>query len=160
MRPTVPGYNYPNRILCLQCYGSHLRYEAYNARIQLSKYNATPAILASGNTCNWQYAQRASGATGNTCKGRHRQLATGNTCNWQHVQLIARAISSLVPSEVVEQVFDIYCRPMVGGTTDGFSLDKDKVCRFYGDFLLAANTAYLLPEFLEMWQNVRIPIVV
>ena len=69
-------------------------------------------------------------------------------------------ISSLVPSEVVEQVFDIYCRPMVGGTSDEFSLDKDKVCRFYGDFLLAANTAYLLPEFLEMWQNVRIPIVV
>jgi len=62
-------------------------------------------------------------------------------------------ISSLVPSEVVEQVFDIYCSPMLGGTSDEFSLDKDKVCRFYGDFLLAANTAYLLPEFLEMWQN-------
>merc|ERR1719312_386457 len=63
------------------------------------------------------------------------------------------AISELVPPEVVEQVFDIYCRPMVGGTLDEFSLDKDKVCRFYCDFLLAANKAYLLPEFLEMWQN-------
>ena len=53
-----------------------------------------PAILASGNTCNWQYAQRASGATGNSWKGRHRQLATlatSNTCNWQHVQLATRA---------------------------------------------------------------------
>jgi len=25
--------------------------------------------------------------------------------------------------------------------------------RFYGDFLLAANTGYLLAEFLEMWQK-------
>jgi len=63
------------------------------------------------------------------------------------------AISDLVPSEIVGQVFDVYCSPMEGGTDDEFSLNKDKVCRFYGDFLLAVNTAYLLTEFLEMWQN-------
>jgi len=63
------------------------------------------------------------------------------------------AISDLVPSEVVRQVFDMYCSPMDGGTDDEFSLGTDKVCRFYGDFLLAVNTAYLLTEFLEMWQN-------
>jgi len=63
------------------------------------------------------------------------------------------AISDLVPSEVVGQVFDMYCSPMEGGTDDEFSLNTDKVCRFYGDFLLAVNTAYLLTEFLEMWQN-------
>merc|ERR1712096_382951 len=40
-----------------------------------------------------------------------------------------------------------------GGGEDEFSLDTDKVCRFYGDFLLAANTGYLLSEFLEMWQK-------
>ena len=65
------------------------------------------------------------------------------------------AISDLVPSEIVGQVFDVYCSPMEGGTDDEFSLNTDKVCRFYGDFLLAVNTAYLLTEFLEMWQNVR-----
>jgi len=63
------------------------------------------------------------------------------------------AISELVPPEIVDQVFSFYCKPMVGGSADEFCLDEDKVCRFYGDFLLAANTAYLLPEFLEMWQN-------
>jgi len=63
------------------------------------------------------------------------------------------AISDLVPSEIVGQVFDVYCSPMEGGTDDEFSLNTDKVCRFYGDFLLAVNTAYLLTEFLEMWQN-------
>jgi len=63
------------------------------------------------------------------------------------------ALSELVPSQIVSQVFGFYCTPMVGGTEDEFSLDTDKVCRFYGDFLLAANTAYLLAEFLEMWQN-------
>jgi len=63
------------------------------------------------------------------------------------------ALSELVPSQIVSQVFGFYCTPMVGGTQDEFSLDTDKVCRFYGDFLLAANTAYLLAEFLEMWQN-------
>ena len=69
------------------------------------------------------------------------------------------ALSELVPSQIVSQVFGFYCTPMVGGTQDEFSLDTDKVCRFYGDFLLAANTAYLLAEFLEMWQNVSTSVI-
>jgi len=63
------------------------------------------------------------------------------------------ALSELVPAQVVSQVFSFYCQPMVGGKEDEFSLDTDKVCRFYGDFLLAANTGYLLAEFLDMWQK-------
>jgi len=63
------------------------------------------------------------------------------------------ALSELVPKEIVSQVFCIYCDPMVGGETDEFSLHKDKVCRFYGDYLLAANTGFMLSEFLEMWQK-------
>ena len=64
------------------------------------------------------------------------------------------ALSELVPAQVVSQVFGFYCQPMVGGKEDEFTLDMDKVCRFYGDFLLAANTGYSLAEFLDMWQKV------
>jgi len=70
----------------------------------------------------------------------------------QKVETIS-ALSELVPADIVSQVFSFYCQPMVGGGEDEFSLDTDKVCRFYGDFLLAANTGYLLSEFLEMWQK-------
>jgi len=64
-----------------------------------------------------------------------------------------KELSDLVPAELVGQVFDIYCNQMTGGSNDEFSVDRDRVCRFYGDFLLAANTGYQLPEFLEMWQK-------
>jgi len=63
------------------------------------------------------------------------------------------ALADLVPAEIVDQVFCFYCDHMQGGKEDEFSLDTDKVCRFYGDFLLAANTGYLLSEFLDMWQK-------
>jgi len=63
------------------------------------------------------------------------------------------ALGDLVAVDILSQVFDTYCHPMEGGTEDEFSLDKDKVCRFYGDFLLAVNTKYNLAEFLEMWQK-------
>jgi len=62
-------------------------------------------------------------------------------------------LGDLVPKEIVDQVFDVYCGPMEGGSNDEFSLDKDKVCRFYGNFLLAVNTKYNLTEFLDMWQK-------
>jgi len=65
----------------------------------------------------------------------------------------SEALGELVPSKVLEQVFDIYSNPMEGGSEDEFSLDSEKVCRFYGDFLLAVNTKYNLDEFLEMWQK-------
>lgn len=63
------------------------------------------------------------------------------------------ALASLVPKEITRQVFDIYCSPLEGGEEGEYSLDKDKVCRFYGNFMLAASTSYLLTEFLEMWQK-------
>jgi len=63
------------------------------------------------------------------------------------------ALQELVVKEVLEQVFSIYCHPMEGGKEDEFSLDKDKVARFYGDFLLAVNTKYVMEEFLDMWQK-------
>ena len=32
--------------------------------------------------------------------------------------------------------------------------DKPLLCRFYGDFLLAAGSNFDLPEFLATWQKV------
>jgi len=63
------------------------------------------------------------------------------------------SLSELVPPMIVGQVFDIYCDHMVGGTDEEYSLKAEKVCRFYGDFLLAANSCYNLNEFLDMWQK-------
>jgi len=61
------------------------------------------------------------------------------------------ALSELVNEEIVSQVFDLYCDKI---DSDDFKLNREKVSRFYGDFLLAANSGYVLPEFLEMWQKV------
>ena len=36
-------------------------------------------------------------------------------------------LSDLVNPEVLSQVFDIYCAPMLGGTPDQYSLDNVKV---------------------------------
>jgi len=63
------------------------------------------------------------------------------------------ALEELVPKEISRQVFDMYCSPLEGGEIGEYSLDKDKVCRFYGDFLLAANVKFKLSEFLDMWQK-------
>jgi len=62
-------------------------------------------------------------------------------------------LSSLVSDQVLDQVFDIYCDPMEGGEEDEFSVNKEKVSRFFGDFLLATISGYVLEEFLEMWQK-------
>jgi len=66
---------------------------------------------------------------------------------------VVTALADLVPKEITRQVFDIYCSPLEGGEPGEYSLDKDKVCRFYGYFLLSASTKYLLSEFLDMWQK-------
>jgi len=60
------------------------------------------------------------------------------------------ALSELVNEEIVSQVFDLYCDKL---ESDDFKLNREKVSRFFGDFLLAANSGYVLPEFLEMWQK-------
>lgn len=67
------------------------------------------------------------------------------------------ALADLVPREICRQVFDIYCNPLEGGEVGEYSVDTDKLSRFFGHYLLATgtgtNTRYNLPEFLEMWSN-------
>jgi len=67
-----------------------------------------------------------------------------------HKTETVEALSELVNEEIVNQVFDLYCDKI---ECDDFKLNREKVSRFYGDFLLAANSGYVLPEFLEMWQK-------
>jgi len=68
-------------------------------------------------------------------------------------QETVETLADLVNTEVLSQVFDIYCTPMRGGTDNQYSLDKDKVSRFYGDFLLIDGSNFALEEFLDMWQK-------
>jgi len=70
-----------------------------------------------------------------------------------HKKETVSTLSSLVSDQVLDQVFDIYCDPMEGGEEDEFSVNKEKVSRFFGDFLLATISGYVLEEFLEMWQK-------
>jgi len=70
-----------------------------------------------------------------------------------HKAETVRELASLVNEQVLSQVFDVYCEPMTGGEVDEYSLNKARVSRFYGDFLLAANSGYVLSEFMEMWQK-------
>jgi len=60
-------------------------------------------------------------------------------------------LSNLAPAELLGQLFDIYCMPQEGG--EWYKLHREKVSRFFGDFLLAVNSGYVLSEFLEMWQK-------
>jgi len=64
-----------------------------------------------------------------------------------------QSLSDLVNDQIVSQVFDIYCSPMKGGDEDEFSLNKEKVSRFYGDFLLVDGSSFALDEFMDMWQK-------
>jgi len=73
--------------------------------------------------------------------------------NLVHKKETVTTLSSLVHPEVVSRVFDFYTLPVDGGNCDDFSLNQEKVSRFFGDFLLAANSGYVLSEFLEMWQK-------
>lgn len=68
-------------------------------------------------------------------------------------QETVETLADLVNTEVLSQVFDIYCTPMRGGTDNQYSLDKHKVSRFYGDFLLIDGSNFALEEFLDMWQK-------
>ena len=64
-------------------------------------------------------------------------------------------LKDLVNEEILCQVFDIYCAPLEGAEEEGYSLDKDKVCRFFGVFLLFPGTNFTVDEFLDMWQKVQ-----
>jgi len=63
------------------------------------------------------------------------------------------ALKDLVPDSLVSQVFDIYCDIMDGGDGDEYLVNNDKVCRFYGDYLLSSASSFNLAEFSTMWQE-------
>merc|ERR1712083_537623 len=42
---------------------------------------------------------------------------------------------------------------MEGGDEDDYSVNNDKVCRFFGEFLLSPTSGFNLSEFLEMWRQ-------
>ena len=46
-----------------------------------------------------------------------------------HKEETVSTLSSLVNDQVLGQVFDMFCEPMVGGGQDDFCLNKDKVSR-------------------------------
>jgi sister chromatid cohesion protein DCC1 len=76
-------------------------------------------------------------------------------------------ISEVEPNYVVAQVFDFYFHCL---SNDGtvitseknefdvkeplkYAANKDSICKFYGEFLLATSPKYQLSEFISMWQK-------
>jgi len=64
------------------------------------------------------------------------------------------ALKELVNTEVCKQIFNMYCLPIEGGGPGEFAVDRERVSRFYGSYLLAStktSTAYSLTDFSSMW---------
>ena len=64
------------------------------------------------------------------------------------------ALKELVNTEVCKQIFNMYCLPIEGGGPGEFAVDRERVSRFYGFYLLTStktSTSYSLPEFSSMW---------
>lgn len=63
------------------------------------------------------------------------------------VQVISDIEAELITSQVFDHYFD----------TNG-AVKRDKICRFYGEYLLQSSTVFNLQEFLSIWQE-SLPII-
>jgi len=62
-------------------------------------------------------------------------------------------LKDLVDEDILEQVFLLYCRPADNDDEDSFAVDQDKVCRFFGNYLLTPGSNFTADDFLDMWQK-------
>ena len=62
-------------------------------------------------------------------------------------QLITEIETELLASQVFDHYFD----------SDG-AVKRDKLCRFYGEYLLQSSSVFNLEEFLSIWQD-SLPII-
>ena len=62
-----------------------------------------------------------------------------------------QAISDIEAKEIIEQVFDHYFDPQG-------RVNREKLCRFYGEYLLQSSTVFNCKEFLQIWQE-SLPII-
>jgi len=66
------------------------------------------------------------------------------------------ALAELVNKEVCKQVFNLYCTQVEGAEPGEFCVDRERVSRFYGSYLLTStktSSAFSLPEFTSMWSK-------
>ncbi len=65
-----------------------------------------------------------------------------------------QALKELEPEFIVEQIFDIYFSPKdVGSDPDKCRIHRDRMCRFFGEYLLQMGTTFDLNEFMSMWSQ-------
>jgi hypothetical protein len=65
-----------------------------------------------------------------------------------------RALKELEPDFIVEQVFDVYFSPKdVDTDADKCRVHRDRMCRFFGEYLLQMGTTFDLNEFMSMWSQ-------
>ena len=75
-------------------------------------------------------------------------VVSENSWSWDKVPKneAVETLKELESEVIINQVFDQYI------LDDGKFL-RDKLCRFYGDYLLQSSTAFNLHEFLTIWQD-------
>lgn len=76
---------------------------------------------------------------------------------------IIEALKEVEPDFVISQVFDFYFHPATIGLVAqeehdenplmNYVADKDSICNFYGNFILATSPKFQLEEFKSMWQK-------
>eukprot|EP00088_Acartia_fossae_P028421 TRINITY_DN2922_c0_g1_i1.p1 TRINITY_DN2922_c0_g1~~TRINITY_DN2922_c0_g1_i1.p1 ORF type:complete len:403 (-),score=76.25 TRINITY_DN2922_c0_g1_i1:537-1745(-) len=62
-------------------------------------------------------------------------------------------LADLVDKEILSQVFDFYCSPMQGGTDDEFSVEKEKISRLFGNYLLTQTSTFAYNDFMDIWEK-------
>lgn len=70
-----------------------------------------------------------------------------NSWSWDNVPKdeVIETLKELEAELIVSQVFDQY--------VEAGKFLRDKLCRFYGEYLLQSSTAFNLQEFLAIWQD-------
>ena len=81
-------------------------------------------------------------------------VISGNSFSWNSAPKneVIKQISDIESELIVSQVFDQYF-----DHTNG-AVKRDKMCRFYGEYLLQSSSVFNLQEFLSIWQE-SLPIV-
>lgn len=77
-----------------------------------------------------------------------------NSWDWDNVvrEDILEMLTTFEPRYLLEQIFDYYF-DSPGLEPGAFKMNRDKVARFHGEYLLESGSAFALSDFEKMWQQ-------
>ncbi|TRY76408.1 hypothetical protein TCAL_00031 [Tigriopus californicus] len=77
-----------------------------------------------------------------------------NAWDWDNVvrEDILEMLTTFEPRNLLEQIFDYYF-DSPGSKPGAFKMNRAKVARFHGEYLLESGSAFALADFQKMWQQ-------